>query len=209
MLNASSFSGDFSLGSSETENESWGGTVYGIAGFDRALNPEETQRDLFFWESGDRTAHQVLGPTLLYIFDGRKGNVIPNLAAADHDLVIPAHFKIVHRPFLEPPWHDFEVTRSTVKDATINIFGFIPFGFAFCAYFSFAKVKRHPLRDTVLLGTALTFIIEITQYWIPTRDSSLTDVINNVIGTIVGVILFKITAPHIVQLVSRAFKRLG
>jgi len=61
----------------------------------------------------------------------------------------------------------------------INILGFIPFGF----FFSALLLKITGLRRLsaylliVALGTGLSFTIELIQPYLPTRGSSLTDVL--------------------------------
>jgi VanZ family protein len=43
---------------------------------------------------------------------------------------------------------------------------------------------------TVLLGFVFSLAIELLQVYLPTRDSSLLDLICNVVGTLIGVIIF-------------------
>jgi VanZ family protein len=44
---------------------------------------------------------------------------------------------------------------------------------------------------TLLLGAGISLFIELLQVYLPTRDSSLTDVMNNVLGTYIGARLFQ------------------
>jgi VanZ family protein len=43
----------------------------------------------------------------------------------------------------------------------------------------------------IFIGMTVSLIIELLQSYLPTRDSSLTNLICNTIGTILGVIVFK------------------
>ena len=43
----------------------------------------------------------------------------------------------------------------------------------------------------LLLGAGISLFIELLQVYLPTRDSSLTDVITNVLGTYIGARLFQ------------------
>src|SRR6266478_5686392 len=55
-------------------------------------------------------------------------------AVARRLLYIPKIFRILHKKMLAPPWEEFAPKLSYVWDILINIVGFIPFGFFFCAY---------------------------------------------------------------------------
>ena len=43
----------------------------------------------------------------------------------------------------------------------------------------------------VMLGAGISIAIELLQVFLPTRDSSLTDVAANVLGTYVGIRLYR------------------
>jgi VanZ family protein len=43
-----------------------------------------------------------------------------------------------------------------------------------------------------ILGMGISLAIELSQAYLPTRDSSLTDVVLNSAGTILGVVIFQI-----------------
>jgi glycopeptide antibiotics resistance protein len=66
--------------------------------------------------------------------------------------------------------------------------GFIPFGF--CLFF-YLRITREfspgrALWCAVLIGGLTSLGIEISQVFLPTRDSSALDLINNVLGTLIG-----------------------
>jgi glycopeptide antibiotics resistance protein len=70
----------------------------------------------------------------------------------------------------------------------VNIIGFMPFGFCLFLYLRISRefsVTR-ALWFAVLIGGLTSLAIEIGQVFLPTRDSSALDLINNVVGTLAG-----------------------
>jgi glycopeptide antibiotics resistance protein len=88
------------------------------------------------------------------------------------------------------------MTPSYWSDMGVNIAGFIPFGFFFALWFSLTPGIARPRLTALLLGFTISLIIESLQYFLPTRDSSMTDLLNNTIGTALGVALCR---PALVQ----------
>ena len=62
-------------------------------------------------------------------------------------------------------------------------------GLCFYVYFvSIRKLEKAALA-TIILGFALSLTVETLQAFLPTRQSGMTDVITNTLGTCVGVAL--------------------
>ena len=82
-------------------------------------------------------------------------------------------------------------------DITVNILGFLPFGFFLSAWLRLVKNLPAPRAYgiSILLGFCLSLAIELIQVYLPTRDSSLMDVFSNTMGTAAGVLLFKYVLP--------------
>ena len=101
----------------------------------------------------------------------------------------------LHPEFLTPVWRAFRsrwdgwMTWSYWSDALVNISGFAPLGFVFTALFCFSRPVSQARMITVILGFTLSLTIESFQYFLPTRDSSMTDLLNNTLGTLIGVVL--------------------
>lgn len=79
------------------------------------------------------------------------------------------------------------------RDFIINIVGFIPFGYLIVLYLVSGKAKGGLLSMALLAvatGTGISLLLEITQYYIPGRTSSLFDLIANGMGTCLGVAYF-------------------
>ena len=170
------------LGNSPTGENPWRGDLLSLSIYQKALSPGDI-------ESGGTP------PVLRYGFPEGDGTVSVSGADSRYDLVIPSLFRAPKKGILVPPWRVQKYERSFWKDVFVNILGFIPFGFALSAW----QRKNGNRKDAVAMGIVLLFgagislFIEILQVYLPTRDSSLTDVMNNVFGTFIGARLFRTT----------------
>ncbi len=181
------------LGNSPSGESYWTGDMMGLAFFNRPLTPEEVFRHYQSWVGNDYfSIKRESGLISLYPFYERKGEMINNIANPDEMLIIPEIFKPLQREILSVPWREINWNWSFAQDVTINLLGFIPFGFFFVAFLlKFAGGKRLPaFMLTAILGIAISLLIEMSQAYLPTRDSSLVDVAMNSAGTILGVVLF-------------------
>ena len=88
------------------------------------------------------------------------------------------------------PRNIFQLDRIAIRDIIINSFGFIPFGFLFFSAFRLKRKSDARLWQLVfigvLVGTGLSLAVEGLQTFLPTRYSSLSDVILNILGTGIG-----------------------
>ena len=75
----------------------------------------------------------------------------------------------------------------------INILGFVPLGYFFFLVFSlYSQTMKTPawrlIIPAILGGIIVSLIIETLQVYLPTRHSSVTDLIFNTIGSELGII---------------------
>jgi VanZ family protein len=186
-----------------TTGESWTGYLSGLAIYNKALTAQQVSSSYQEWVQKGAPSVEGNKCIALYLFDERQGRVAHNYLNFDNQLTIPEIFKPAKLTALNIPWRydDFQLNRSFFQDVAINIIGFIPFGF-FCAGF-LVKTCRFKISAicliTLLLGFGLSSAIELLQVYLPTRDSSLTDLICNVLGTIMGLILFQTTVLPIFE----------
>ena len=182
----SEFSGQLSVGNSPIYYDSWSGILQGLAIYDTALNQTQIERHFSSW-TNEKTPSIAPGDECiaLYLFDEHAGSAIHNRARAGNDLYIPPKFMILHQTILDPVWRSFSWSLGFWEDALVNIVGFIPFGFFFCARFSALGLRSPALRAAVL-GAGISALIELTQAKLPTRDSSMSDLICNILGAVLG-----------------------
>jgi hypothetical protein len=182
----SNFMGEMVLGTSPRSDQGWVGQIRGLALFDRELTPDEVAVRYRSWTNGQP---EVSGASHFYRFNERNGEIVYDAVSPGINLDIPPRYTVLHGAFLESPWRGFHNDWGYWKDVLINVGGFIPFGFVFGIYLSSVRPVRRPILKTILFGAAVTLFIETTQAWLPTRDSSMTDVLTNIVGTVLGVML--------------------
>jgi VanZ family protein len=183
--------GQLVIGTSPVGESSWPGQLKGLALYQQELTPEEVLRHYQTWTTGGRPGlsenEHAIG---IYLFNERGGNIVHNQVRPGIDLYIPKRFRLLHQQFLEPFWKEFKPSCSYWKDILVNIVGFIPLGFFFCAYWSSVRPIKHPNLTTVVFGLGVSLTIEVLQSYLPTRDSGTTDLITNTLGTFLGVRLY-------------------
>ena len=111
------------------------------------------------------------------------------------EFFVPSTYRPLKKKVLFPPWKQTHLYRSFWKDVIVNILGFIPFGFFFSAWLRKPTTGNDlpAVLLVALLGAGISLAIELLQVFLPTRDSSLTDVINNILGTGAGIWLFRLS----------------
>jgi VanZ family protein len=187
------FAGQLVVGNSPIAGDSWRGQVRGLAVYRAALSPVEVRQDFETWSrTGRPDISETRDAAALYVFGEHAGNVIHNQVPPGTDLYIPDRYMIVDQAFLRPFWVEYYPSRSYWEGVVlINVIGFIPFGFLFCAYFSLRGRITNPALVTILLGFTVSLTIECLQALLPTRDSGTTDLITNTLGTCIGVWVYR------------------
>jgi hypothetical protein len=188
--------GQLIIGNAPTTTDNWSGQLMGLALYNRELTANEVSQHYDYWtKNGQARLAENENAGALYLFKEGKGNVVRNQVDPALDLFIPERFFVLHEQFLERPWDEL-APGPDWKDIGINIAGFIPLGFFFCAYFSLVQTTKGAVASTIAFGFAISLTIEVSQAWLPTRDSDMTDVITNTLGTALGAILYAWIAEH-------------
>jgi hypothetical protein len=189
------------LGNSATGDQYWTGDLLGLAIYSRSLASGQVLESYQAWkEKGLPSLSGKENLIALYLFDERAGSLVHNHISNNSHLRVPDTFQLLRKTVLASPWKDFRMKRSYFKDVAINIAGFAPFGF-FIALFllnATALTGKRIYSMTVVLGAGISLIIELTQAWLPTRSSSLTDLICNVLGTVLGIMLLRISSRFLI-----------
>jgi hypothetical protein len=185
----------FILGNSPTGESFWVGHLMGFAFYDRVLTAAQVLKSHQRWTGTTLPSGAPDDGCLgMYLFNERKGATIHNEIAPHDALLIPEIFEPVQRRILASFRQGFRWTFSYLQDNLINVIGFIPFGFFFSVLLQKSTRPMEWLTSVIvfILGAGFSVAIEISQAYLPTRDSSLTDVAMNAVGTILGVVIYRL-----------------
>jgi VanZ family protein len=202
-LTRSDLSGRIVIGNSPFSNYSWSGVLYGVAVYDHQLTADDAKANYTQWtQFGLPRDPGKEGAVALFKFDAGQGNVIQNEVAPQPVLNIPNSYFVLDPPFLEPFWRPGS-SWGDWKDGLINFFGFVPLGLFLCPLCGRYIRPRAAILLTITLGFLLSFSIEATQYYLPTRDSDSRDLLTNSFGTVLGALVYGW------PLVRRLLRRIG
>lgn len=191
-LSIQDLTGRLVVGNSPVTTDDWSGQLKGLAIYNRELTATEVSEHFGFWTNNALSdLAKGTSATALYPFNEGRGSVIHNQIDPATDLIIPERFFVLHAQFLERPWDEFRPDWNYCKDIAINVGGFIPIGVFFYAYFLLLQRSEHPAAVTIALGFAVSLTIEVSQAFLPTRDSGMTDLITNTLGTAIAVMVFR------------------
>lgn len=191
-LTCAAFSGQLVIGNSPIIYDSWQGTLLGVAFYHQGLLPEQVSQHYVSWTHGSMPVGiQEDGLLALYSLGEGVGSTAHNAVGANPDLHIPERFEIPHKRFLTPPWEEFSPDLGYAWDIAINVAGFVPLGFFLYAYFSLELAWNRATILTIALSGLASLTLEILQGFLPSRDSGITDIITNTVGSGLGVILWR------------------
>lgn len=179
--------GSLVVGTAADSHAGWRGRLSGMAVFDRLLSPEEIQRDFQAWPKHPGPAlGSRAGLIALYLFGEGRGDRVHDEVSGSNSLVIPERYLVLAKRFLSSPSLDNQL------DIVANVIGFMPLGFTLCGYLlSCGWRERTGVVATVVLCGVFSLAIEMLQWYLPTRDSDMTDVITNTLGAILGALAYR------------------
>jgi len=183
-------SGQLILGSSPVRYDTWLGKLRGLALFHHELTASQVAGHCQAWTDGQFEVIRHDHPVALFPFNERAGKIVHNQVASGPDLNIPESYDVPYKPFLEVPWKEFYPNWAYLQDILINIVGFIPLGFFFCAARARGRPAWKAVIVTIVLGATVSLAIEILQAYLPTRNSGMTDLFTNTLGTGIGAMLY-------------------
>jgi len=182
---ADNLSGKVLVGHSVKGGGQWSGSVARLAIFEGTVDAAEISRRYEQWTKTRHLDREVNHRGAEYDFVTPAGDLVRNVGETGPDLMVPKTFRLSKPKVLEWPDH---LDRPVVVDAVVNIAGFVPFGLVTCLCLRFWtgwSISRCVLM-TILVGASVSLVIELLQVFLPTRDSSLADLVTNILGTTIG-----------------------
>jgi hypothetical protein len=182
------------VGNSVYGKQSWEGDVYGLAFYGYSLTAQDIKRHFKRWlQDKNFSFANNDKPIALYFFDEKKGIEALDHAGGKHPIEIPARMRIFKKKILSSEWPGFKPNRSLNEDNMLNLIGFIPFGFILAAtLIKFGGTfEKHYFLITVLFCFTVSLIIEVLQAWMPSRSSSMPDLIFNTLGALIGAMILR------------------
>jgi VanZ family protein len=163
----------------------WSGSVARLAILDGTLDAADISRRYAQWTATRHLDKDVNHRAAAYDFVTPAKGFVRNVGETGPDLIIPKTFRLLRSTVLEWPDH---LNRSVAVDAVVNIAGFVPFGVVtfLCLRFWTGWSISRCVAMTILVGSSISLAVELLQVLLPTRDSSLADLITNILGTAIG-----------------------
>lgn len=126
-------------------------------------------------------------PEIWYRFSNPPNGQVRNLASNAYSLKVPTRMTVLKKVFLRwPQLHPLDLNMKA--DMVINLIGFMPLGFFLWFTLLWFESFTYNHRWLVSVGVAFAFSLslEIFQAWIPSRTSSLLDLVLNTVGAGAG-----------------------
>jgi VanZ family protein len=187
---ARGFRGRLVIGSSPRGLYGWKGEFRGLAVYERTLGEAEiTEHAQRVREAGPRALIGEPGLRALYAFDEGSGREVRNLVAEDPSLEVPEWLWALRWDVLAGlPSRAALRSERFQQDILLNLFGFVPLGGLLASIWRRRLGRATWLRFAAACsaGALLSLGIELGQAMLPSRYSSVLDLLLNVVGTAVG-----------------------
>ena len=123
-----------------------------MAIYNQSLTPEKVYDHYQKWQSNEIISlAKEIGTVALYPMDEQTADVIHNIAYDRYHLVIPRKFKGLKKNFLKLSRNSLNLSLKSFQDMSINIIGFIPFGYLFFRYIGSLRYRKIPMWQLVIM----------------------------------------------------------
>jgi hypothetical protein len=187
-----SLAGSLVLGKHRSGGSGWVGQWLALRISRSALSRQDVAERWLSWQkTGALTSGSTTDQAIaLYSFSEQTGRIAHNLLGPAYTLSIPENVVRKSIQVLHLPFDEFNFSRAYLQDVALNSVGFIPMGYCcalFLLLFRRMSFRRLLVWTTVTCGL-ISLTIEVTQAFMPSRTSQLSDLILNTAGGLVGAI---------------------
>jgi VanZ family protein len=187
------------LGNSVYADRGWRGDIHGIAITGIALREQAVALRHNTWLA--HRSFDFIQPDsqmLLFTFNAGAGDRLIKLPT-NQSLRVPERLVALEKRFLQAPWVNLKWDRKAHVDILINVVGFIPIGVVLYGFLNSLTglTNRYGQTVAILLCLVLSLFIELTQAFIPSRVSSLRDLLLNTFGAWAGIVGWRVTGTRL------------
>jgi glycopeptide antibiotics resistance protein/NADH:ubiquinone oxidoreductase subunit K len=132
--------------------------------------------------------------------------LIASLVGICYLTLFPFHFDFAlrHFPHASPLLLGESLKQGSYLDFFLNILLFIPFGFAISSQLQKRSVGRvRALIFALVAGAITSYVVELLQYYIPTRSSAWDDIGPNSTGALAGFLIFDFCGAALLRKLSK------
>jgi hypothetical protein len=193
------------FGNEGNANRPWLGKLFRVSLYNRPLEESEVLNKFNNGVRGKSSPARDLrnlperGLVANYLFAEGKGNFVGD--SADNGKAINLHIPKYARNYVYPymRWPDEVLVQARkYNDTILNILGLIPFGFLMHGTLRDKFGISWRLSAMVLcIGFLSILVIESLQHFSISRDSSLLDLLNNMLGIVIGIIIDRSYIKHV------------
>jgi hypothetical protein len=188
------------LGNSVSASQPWSGVISYFSLLPRPLTASEVESR---WRTRGGPFDSTAEALLLYRFEEASERTVHNHGSLAAPLTIPSRLHALGRRFLLGAMPGGIPSDSLMLDVLVNFIGFMPFGVALAIVLrSSHRSPRRILLVTAVVGFALSLAIELTQAWMPSRNSNLWDLLLNTAGAPFGAWLWLVARRRLSRLHS-------
>ena len=180
------------LGNSPTMKNGWWGEIKGLAIYNRVLLPKEIiAHSAEVFQKGMRGLTEMPGSLAVYPFEEGEGNRTESIVGASRRFCIPSSRTSLAATVFNLPHMDMRIEHLPVADFLNNIIFFFPFSILFSVIILRKYSVGYLVTFLVVIfaGGLLSLAIEFLQLFLPTRTSGIADVLGNMVGSGLGVLV--------------------
>ncbi len=188
-----------SVGNALDGEAPWRGKIYALSIYSAGMKRQDVERRYSTWRTtGKLPLDRPESLIAQYAFRSLENGQISNSVEDRNHLDVPTEFRAPQKSKLDIPLLRGNLGIGFYVDTFTNILGFMPFGALVFRIASRTRKLRHKpvaaVTLTMLAGGLFSFLIEFAQTYLPTRSSSLADLVTNIVGTAAGIALFRAAA---------------